>query len=81
MYGMLNTQFAFWIGFWCSLGSLVGLYVLNRVIKKYERQSFVVILLSFILGLSALLVPLFALLDMKKSIESGKDILTFNSIC
>lgn len=25
LYGMLNYQFAMWLGFWCSIASLVGL--------------------------------------------------------
>jgi len=37
MYKMLNMQFGFWIGFWCSLGSLLGLYMLNKVVKKFDR--------------------------------------------
>ena len=36
-YKMLNLQFGFWIGLWCSLGSLVGLYLLNKILKKFDR--------------------------------------------
>ncbi len=64
-YKMLNLQFGFWIGLWCSLGALVGLYLLNKIIKKFDRQSPMVFLLVFILGLSALLVPIFGVLDFK----------------
>lgn len=65
IYKMLNLQFGFWIGFWCSLGSLLGLYLLNKVINKLSRQSPVVFALAFVLGLSALLVPLFGLFDVR----------------
>jgi uncharacterized membrane protein YfcA len=37
IYKMLNLQFGFWIGFWCSLGSLGGLYFLNKIIKRFHR--------------------------------------------
>ena len=77
VFGTLNMPFAAWIGFWCALASLIGLVILNRVMKKFDRQSPVVFLLAFVLGLSALLVPVFAVVQLK-----GKtDILKFKSIC
>jgi uncharacterized membrane protein YfcA len=36
-YKMLNMQFGSWLGFWSSLGSLLGLYILNKVVKKFDR--------------------------------------------
>jgi uncharacterized membrane protein YfcA len=77
VFKTLNMPFALWIGFWCALASLIGLIILNRVMKKFDRQSPVVFLLAFVLGLSALLVPVFAVVQLK-----GKsDILKFKSIC
>lgn len=60
VFGTLNLPFGLWIGVWCAVASLVGLYLLNKVMKKFDRQSPVVFLLTFVLGLSALLVPVFA---------------------
>ena len=77
LFGVLNLTFGFWIGCWCAVASLIGLYSLNKVIKKFDRQSPIVFLLTFVLGLSALLVPVFAVVNLK-----GKTgILDFNSIC
>lgn len=33
----LNVTFGFWIGCWCSLGSIGGMYVLNYVTKRFNR--------------------------------------------
>jgi uncharacterized membrane protein YfcA len=77
VFGTLNMPFAAWIGCWCAIASLAGLYILNKVMKKFDRQSPVVFLLAFVLGLSALLVPVFAVVQLK-----GKsDIMVFKSIC
>eukprot|EP00347_Sterkiella_histriomuscorum_P009630 403340471 len=81
LYGMLNYQFAMWLGFWCSIASLVGLQMLNKFVKKYNRQSPIVFLLGLILGLSALLVPIFAYFDLNKQIQNGVNIMKFNSMC
>lgn len=35
--GTLNLPFATWIGVWCALGSIAGMYVLGWVLKKYNR--------------------------------------------
>lgn len=37
IHKMLNLQFSFWIGIWCSSGSLLGLYILNKIIKRFDR--------------------------------------------
>jgi uncharacterized membrane protein YfcA len=77
VFGTLNMEFALWIGLWCTIASLAGLVILNRVMKKFDRQSPVVFLLAFVLGLSALLVPVFAVVQLK-----GKTgILEFKNIC
>lgn len=60
LFGTLNIQYGLWIGVWCAAASILGLFILKKVMKKLDRQSPVVFLLVFILGLSALLVPIFA---------------------
>lgn len=37
LFGVLNLTFGFWIGCWCAVASLIGLYALNKVIKKFDR--------------------------------------------
>lgn len=81
MYRMLNIQYGFWLGFWSSLGSILGMYLLDKVVKKYNRQSPVVFCLVLVLGLSSVMVPIFGYFDLKASINEGVDITKFNSIC
>jgi uncharacterized membrane protein YfcA len=79
VFGTLNVQFGLWIGSWCAVASIIGLYILNKVVKKFNRQSPIVFLLTFVLGLSALLVPLFAIISLQG--KSMEEILKFKNIC
>lgn len=87
IHNMLNLQFSLWIGFWCSGGSLVGLYILNKIIKRYDRQSPVVFALTLVLGLSCFLVPIFGAMDLRRSMHlEGRELtwpalFKFNSLC
>ena len=85
IHKMLNLQFSFWIGFWCSGGSILGLYILNKIIKRFNRQSPVVFALTTVLALSSLLVPIFGALEFRKeagvSVFSIGEALQFHSIC
>ena len=65
IFGTLNLQFGLWIGVWCAIASIIGLYILDKVVKKFDRQSPIVFLLTFVLGLSALLVPVFAIVNLR----------------
>ena len=70
VHRILNVQFSLWIGFWCSSGSVLGLFILSKIIKRFDRQSPVVFALTFVLGLSSILVPIFGFLDILKH-QSG----------
>jgi hypothetical protein len=79
-------QFGFWMGFWCSGGSLLGLYILNKIIKRFDRQSPVVFALTTVLCLSSFLVPLFGILDLKRQLGphgplDWEELFKLNSIC
>ena len=67
--GTMNIEYAVWTGAWCVLGSFMGMKLLDVLMKKYNRQSPIVFLLTGILGLSALLIPVFGAIDL---IEKGK---------
>lgn len=75
LYRMLNLEYAIWIGVWCAIGSMVGLVTLESINKKLNRQSPIVIVLSFVLGLSAILVPIFGAIDLKNQVALGQNIM------
>jgi len=57
-YGFLNLKFAIWISFWCSVGILVGVRLVNYIIKIYKRQSVLVFMVFGVLSFCSLLVPM-----------------------
>lgn len=81
IYHMLSVDYGLWIGLWCVLSSIIGLFVLNKIVKKFDRQSPIVIVLTVVMALSAILVPIFGALDTIEEYNAGIDILKFNSIC
>ena len=62
--GMLNIPYALWITMWCLIGTVVGLMMLNTYTRKVNRQSPIIIILSSILGISAISVPIFGIKDI-----------------
>lgn len=80
-YGALNKEYALWLGFWSAIGIIAGIYIVEKLIKKYSRQSIIVFIMCLVLGISAILVPIFNGLEVWRHIEEGKDIWNFTSIC
>jgi uncharacterized membrane protein YfcA len=83
IYGILDIYYAFWLGFWAIIGTIAGLYFLSTKMKQYKRASPLIILLSVVLGISAVLVPLFAGLEIAESKKNGgnSNLLVFTSYC
>mmetsp|Transcript_14463 Transcript_14463/g.24697 ORF Transcript_14463/g.24697 Transcript_14463/m.24697 type:complete len:236 (+) Transcript_14463:893-1600(+) len=81
MFGELLIDYSIWIGFWSTVGSLLGLWATDWYVKKFGRQSIIVIILTFVLFLSVIGVPFFGGLDLAKASENGVDIMKFKSIC
>jgi glyoxylate utilization-related uncharacterized protein len=67
-----------WLSFWGSAGIMVGVSIVDSLIKKYNRQSILVIVLTAIMGLSAL----FVMYDTKVKLEStDADLWEMSSFC
>ena len=57
--GNLNYLFGLWVGLWSCLASILGLIALDRVVKKFNRQSPLVFVLTLVLTVSTIIVPIF----------------------
>jgi uncharacterized membrane protein YfcA len=71
----MNVEYALWTGGWCVLGSIAGMKLLKIFLKKWNRQSPIVFLLAGILGISALLIPIFGAIDLVKKIAKKEDVI------
>lgn len=65
-YGELLVDYALWIALWSTVGSLLGIWIVQTLMKKFERQSLIVFVLFFILAVSAVATPFFGWRDVKK---------------
>ena len=72
LLGQLNFSYALWISAWCILGTYMGMRLLDWLMKKYNRQSFIIYLLSAILGISAVLTVLLGSKDMLDQLDKGQ---------
>lgn len=61
-----------WTGGWCILGTYLGMKLLDYFMKKWNRQSIIVFLLAGILGISALLIPIFGAMDLLEKFDNGQ---------
>ena len=75
--GMLNVGYGIWVGSFCVLGTITGMVALEKIMTKFDRQSPLVMLLAFIMGISALAVPYFGLTKL----DTSQDIWALGSLC
>jgi len=79
--GQLDIDYCLWIGLWSVISSALSLYAADWYMRKFKRQSIIVWILTFILGLSAVAVPIFGGISLKVEHDKGIDIYAFNSLC
>lgn len=75
--GKLLISYGLWTAFFCVFGSVIGMYLLNNFMRQSGRQSPLVFLLMFILGVSTIAVPYFGL----KQLKGKEDIWAMGHIC
>jgi uncharacterized membrane protein YfcA len=80
-YGRVNIEYSIWIGFWTSLGILVGLRITKQVIARTKRQSLIVFIFCGVMCMSAVMVPIFQYIEVKNKLAQNKPIWEFSDIC
>lgn len=63
--GMLDVGYGLWVGSFCFLGTFFGMRLLDTLMKKFDRQSPLVMLLAFIFIISVIAVPIFGVQQLK----------------
>ncbi len=75
--GMLDIGYGGWVGGFCFLGTFFGMQLLAIVMKKFNRQSPLVFLLSFIFIISVIAVPIFG----AKSLQGVENLWELSDMC
>ena len=79
--GQLIFNFAVWIAFWATIGTIIGLIICNYYLAKTNKQSIIVWVLVFMFVISVIAVPLFGGIGLKKQYDIGVNLLAFKSLC
>lgn len=80
-YGDLNLPYAGVLGGISSAVTILSMFVLKSLIKKYNRSSFIVFVLAAVLVASAILVPVELTLNTIKQAKQGLTWYAFGSLC
>lgn len=54
-YGIINLEYALWLAIFSGLGIYFGLFMLGKAMKKYDRQSFILFLMAFVISVASIL--------------------------
>ena len=81
MFGQLPVDYALWFGSWSALGIIFSLYVLNKIVKKYNRASIIVFCLAFVNLCSCFVVPIVNIRFLVAQSEEGIPIWQFGKLC
>ena len=81
LFEMLNFQYGFLCIIFSALGSYCGTYLVNNYVKNTGKQSFIVLILFFVVVISAVVLPLSSLINIINDYRKGIDIFEFDSLC
>ena len=70
--GNLNGEYAGWLALVAILGSLTGVLAVTHIMRRVGRPSYLVLLLSVVLGIAMIMVPVYLVLDSVKKEKEGK---------
>ena len=81
LFKMLNFQYGIFCIFFSALGSYCGTYLVNSYVKNTGKQSFIVLILFFVVVISAIVLPLSSIINIINDYRKGIDIFEFESLC
>ena len=78
---MMNYEYACMSIIFSILGSYIGTKIIHHYFKQTGRESLLIFALVFVIGSSALILPLCSILSTINDVERGIDVFRFNSPC
>lgn len=78
--GVLNVTYALIFGIGCFIASLLGVWIVGRIVRRSGRPSYVVIILAVVIALGAILTGVFGGRKAILALKSGQH-LGFHSFC
>ena len=81
LFKMLNYEYGFFCIIFSALGSYCGTHLVNSYVKNTGKQSFIVLILFFVVVISAVVLPLSSFINIINDYRKGIDIFEFESLC
>lgn len=78
---MMNLDFGIACTIMSSIGSFIGTVLIQKLIQKTGRNSYIIFALALVLGVSTLMIPAHTFMKIIDQIQSGKSIWTFQKPC
>eukprot|EP00743_Colponemidia_sp_Colp-15_P007836 GILK01008486.1.p1 GENE.GILK01008486.1~~GILK01008486.1.p1 ORF type:complete len:545 (-),score=85.29 GILK01008486.1:211-1803(-) len=79
--GMLRPDYAPLMLAFAFFGAVLGVKTTDTLVAKFRRSSIIVVALAVVIGISAILIPSFGLVNTIADYRAGVDIFAFNSVC
>lgn len=79
--GRLNYEYALFNGGFVLLGSMLGLWLISNWIKRSNKQSALLFLLTVVVVFALCSVVVFEALKLKTQLDKGENIWKFEPIC
>ena len=81
VFGRLNVPFTLFIAIFSNIGVIIGLFVIGKIMKKYDRPS----IIAFALALAIFTANILAIVSNIRSLirqnEAGLDLWEGDPIC
>ena len=81
LFKMLNYQYGFFCIIFSALGSYCGTCLVNSYVKNTGKQYFIVLILFFVVVISAIVLPLSSLINIINDYSKGINVFEFESLC
>ena len=81
LLGMMNVDYGIACTIASTVGSFFGTILIQRLIKKTKRNSYLIFTLASVLGISTIFIPAHTAIKIFQQVVEGKSIWTFNSPC
>jgi uncharacterized membrane protein YfcA len=81
LLGMMNLDYGITCTFASTIGSFIGTILIQRLLQKTKRNSYLIFTLASVLGISTIFIPAHTLMQLVEQVSEGKSIWTFNTPC
>jgi len=70
-----------WLGIWCSLGTVPGMYLMRSLVEKSGKTSYFLLSLIILILISAVVLPTEGILQLLARSKAGFDVFQMQSLC